>query len=77
MSKKETVRASFSTLRGAYPTREAYESGFLGSLTPRSCSIREDCEFSDYCNHLFYQEDRCDCVTSWKKTPGLVVPTSH
>lgn len=34
------------------------------------------CEFQDYCNHLYYIDDRCDCASAWKKTAGLVIPTS-
>lgn len=34
------------------------------------------CEFQDYCNHLYYTDDKCDCASAWKKTTGLVIPTS-
>ena len=34
------------------------------------------CDFQDYCNHLYYINDRCDCASAWKKTAGLVIPTS-
>ncbi|MCX5814017.1 MAG: hypothetical protein NT178_15960 [Proteobacteria bacterium] len=34
------------------------------------------CEFQDYCNHLYYIDDRCDCASVWKKTAGLVIPIS-
>jgi hypothetical protein len=37
---------------------------------------QSDCEFQDYCNHLYYINDRCCCASSWKKMTGLVIPTS-
>jgi hypothetical protein len=45
------------------------------------CSTRDGigqsiCEFQDYCNHLYYINDRCDCASAWKKTTGLVMPKS-
>jgi hypothetical protein len=46
------------------------------------CCLRQDsveqsvCEFRDYCNHLYYIDDKCDCASVWKKTTGLVIPIS-
>jgi len=34
------------------------------------------CEFRDYCNHLYYIDGRCNCLWSWTKTAGLVLPVS-
>jgi hypothetical protein len=45
------------------------------------CCLSQDsigqslCEFQDYCNHLYYMDDRCDCALAWQKTTGLVIPT--
>jgi hypothetical protein len=45
------------------------------------CCLSQDikgqsvCEFQDYCNHLYYIDDKCDCACTWQKTTGLVIPT--
>jgi len=45
--------------------------------TSPKCHVNQSvCEFQDYCNHLYYINDRCDCASVWKKTTGLVIATS-
>jgi hypothetical protein len=44
--------------------------------SPKCRANQSVCEFQDYCNHLYYINDRCDCASVWKKTTGLVIPTS-
>jgi hypothetical protein len=95
---QKVFNGSLMSFTGYYPTREAYESGLLGSsfkesagthqqtlkapYAPSPQSLLHDsahqsaCEFQDYCNHLYYINDRCCCASSWKKTTGLVIPTS-
>jgi hypothetical protein len=54
------------------------EPGADGPAPPssRQCPTQSVCEFSDFCNHMYYIEDRCRCANSWKRMPGLVLPTS-
>ncbi len=48
----------------------------VGTVSRGYCSDKAGCEFQDYCNHLYYIDDRCDCAWTWKRTTGLVLPTS-
>ena len=95
---QKVFNGSFMSFTGHYPTREAYESGLIGSsfkepagehrqiskgphATSPQCLLyggahQSACEFQDYCNHLYYIDDRCCCASSWKKMTGLVIPTS-
>lgn len=43
---------------------------------PGYCAGQSECEFRDYCNHLYYSDGRCDCMLVWRKTTGLVLPAS-
>jgi|GEM_PF-3044002 len=68
-SHKETANAHQRTLNTFYVETSKYcpcQDGAGQSV----------CEFQDYCNHLYYINDRCDCASVWHKTTGLVIPTS-
>jgi hypothetical protein len=43
---------------------------------PECCVNQSSCEFQDYCNHLYFIHERCNCASTWKKTAGLALPTS-
>jgi hypothetical protein len=49
----------------------SFECGLSQDITGQSA-----CEFQDYCNHLYFIDDKCDCTCTWQKTTGLVIPTS-
>jgi hypothetical protein len=67
--------ASDSTSRHFFLQAEPIADG-PASPSSRKCPSQSACEFSDFCNYMYYIEDRCLCATSWKRLPGLVLPTS-
>ncbi len=78
MGQKLFTNSTAISASGYYVGREVYESGLLVSSLRRSgCGADQSvCEFDDYCSHRYYINDRCDCACTWKKTTGLVIPTS-
>ena len=89
MGQKAFKNSSPLTFTGSYPTHGAYESDLLGPFSktihaaepipasPDPCRTGQSfCEFKDFCNHLYYIKDRCDCAFAWKRMSGLVLPTS-
>jgi len=88
MGQKAFKNSPYLTLEEFYPSSGAYESRFPHTSPPetlnagpafasdRQCPAQSACEFKDFCNHMYYVEDRCCCATVWKKMPGLVLPAS-
>jgi hypothetical protein len=75
----ESYPSGFSHKESANVHQYAFNTFCVGSS--QRCSRQDDtgqsgCEFQDYCNHLYYIDDRCDCASAWQKTTGLVIPTS-
>ncbi|MBA4391200.1 MAG: hypothetical protein C0399_09700 [Syntrophus sp. (in: bacteria)] len=56
-----------------------HQTSKVSYTTSPQCLLSDQtaCEFQDYCNHLYYINDRCCCASSWKKMTGLVLPTSE
>jgi hypothetical protein len=57
-------------------TLNTFSAGFSQCRLSQDITGQSVCEFQDYCNHLYYINDKCDCAYAWKKTTGLVIPTS-
>ncbi len=75
----ESYPSGFSHKESANAHQHTFNA-FCAGISQR-CSRQESigqsmCEFQDYCNHLYYIDDRCDCASVWQKRTGLVIPTS-
>jgi hypothetical protein len=89
MGKKPDEKSLRPTLIESYSGFASNETRFLHFILPAEpisdgpallstgqCSVQPACEFSDFCNHMYYIEDRCSCAKTWRRTPGLVLPAS-